>query len=85
MNPVVAITLGSSLQITLFLIPFLVVLGWFLDIPMSLSNGPFMSLLMNRLPKFPSCGHVCVGYIYGISDYGWKFKLDGRGDVVGRL
>ena len=44
-----------------------------------------MSLLMNRLRKFPSGGHVCVGYVYGISDYGWKFKLDGRGDVVGRL
>lgn len=38
MDLVVAITLGSCMQIALFLTPFLVVLGWILDIPMSLSR-----------------------------------------------
>jgi Ca2+:H+ antiporter len=38
MDLVVAITLGSSMQIALFLTPFLVILGWVFDIPMSLSN-----------------------------------------------
>jgi Ca2+:H+ antiporter len=37
MDLVVAITLGSCMQIALFLTPFLVVLGWILNIPMSLS------------------------------------------------
>jgi Ca2+:H+ antiporter len=37
MDLVVAITLGSSMQIALFLTPFLVILGWVFDIPMSLS------------------------------------------------
>jgi len=40
MDLVVAITLGSSMQIALFLTPFLVILGWVFDIPMSLSNPP---------------------------------------------
>lgn len=38
MDLVVAIALGSCMQIALFLTPFLVILGWFLDIPMSLSK-----------------------------------------------
>lgn len=38
MDLVVAITLGSCMQIALFLTPFLVVLGWFLNVPMTLST-----------------------------------------------
>ena len=38
MDLVVAITLGACMQIALFLTPFLVVLGWFLNVPMTLST-----------------------------------------------
>lgn len=38
MDFVVAITLGSCMQIALFLTPFLVILGWFIDVPMTLSK-----------------------------------------------
>jgi len=41
MDLVVAITLGSCMQIALFLTPFLVILGWIMDVPMSLSTEPF--------------------------------------------
>lgn len=41
MDLVVAITLGSCMQIALFLTPLLVVLGWLFDIPMSLSMYRF--------------------------------------------
>lgn len=38
MDLVVAITLGACMQIALFLTPFLVVLGWVLNVPMTLST-----------------------------------------------
>ena len=38
MDLVVAITLGACMQIALFLTPFLVILGWFLNVPMTLSK-----------------------------------------------
>jgi Ca2+:H+ antiporter len=38
MNQALAITIGSSIQISLFVTPFLVVMGWFMDKPMSLSK-----------------------------------------------
>jgi len=38
MDMVVTITLGACMQVALFLTPFLVVLGWFFDVPMSLST-----------------------------------------------
>jgi len=43
LNLVVAITLGSCMQIALFLTPFLVIVGWFMDVPMTLSPPPFPS------------------------------------------
>jgi Ca2+:H+ antiporter len=36
---VVTIALGACMQIALFLTPFLVILGWFMDVPMTLSNA----------------------------------------------
>jgi Ca2+:H+ antiporter len=38
MDLVVAITLGSCMQIALFLTPFLVILGWIINVPMTLSK-----------------------------------------------
>jgi Ca2+:H+ antiporter len=38
MDLVVTITLGTCMQIALFLTPFLVILGWTMDVPMSLST-----------------------------------------------
>jgi Ca2+:H+ antiporter len=38
MSLVVTITLSSCMQIALFLTPFLVIVGWIMDVPMSLSN-----------------------------------------------
>jgi len=38
MSLVVTITLGSCMQIALFLTPFLVIVGWIMDVPMSLST-----------------------------------------------
>jgi len=52
---------------------------------MSLSNSRSCPFLMPRFRNFPGCGDLCVGYIYGIFDYGWEFKLDGGGHVVGCL
>ena len=43
LNLVVAITLGSCMQIALFLTPFLVIVGWLMDVPMTLSPPPFPS------------------------------------------
>ena len=37
MSLVVTITLGSCMQIALFHTPFLVIVGWMMDVPMSLS------------------------------------------------
>jgi len=41
MDLVVAITLGSCMQIALFLTPLLVILGWIIDVPMTLSMPSF--------------------------------------------
>lgn len=38
MDLAIAVTIGSSIQISLFLTPFLVILGWFLNKPMSMSK-----------------------------------------------
>jgi Ca2+:H+ antiporter len=38
MDLAIAITLGSCMQIALCLIPFLVILGWILDVPLGLSE-----------------------------------------------
>jgi len=38
MNLAIGVTLGSSMQVALFLTPFLVVLGWIIDQPMTLSK-----------------------------------------------
>lgn len=40
----ISIAIGSSLQVSLFLTPFLVVLGWCLDIPMSLYFHTFETI-----------------------------------------
>ena len=86
MDLVVAITLGSCMQIALFLTPFLVVLGWVLDVPMSLSNLRLICpLTCHRFREFSSRGDFHFGYLYGIFDYGWQFKLDGGCNVVGCL
>ena len=85
MDLVVAITLGSCMQIALFLTPFLVILGWILNIPMTLSKPSFAFQLTHRFREFPGCGDFCVCYIHGIFDYGRELQLDGRGDVVGCL
>lgn len=38
MDLAIGVTLGSSMQVALFLTPFLVVLGWIIDKPMNLSK-----------------------------------------------
>jgi Ca2+:H+ antiporter len=83
MDLVVAITLGSCMQIALFLTPFLVILGWILNIPMTLSRPFFAFQLTHRFREFPGCGDFRGCYIHGIFDYGRKFQLDGRGNVIG--
>jgi calcium/proton exchanger cax len=40
MDLAIGVTLGSSMQVALFLTPFLVVLGWVIDKPMNLSKKP---------------------------------------------
>jgi len=42
MDEALGITMGSSIQIALFLTPFLVIIGFFMDKPMSLST-PYSS------------------------------------------
>lgn len=47
MDLVVVIALGSCMQIALFLTPFFVILGWFFDIPMSLSMNALYNVIDN--------------------------------------
>jgi len=84
MDLVVSITLGSSMQIALFLTPFLVILGWIFDIPMTLSNLVFI-VLTSRLRNFPGRRNLHLRHIHRIPDHGWQFKLDGGGHAVGNL
>lgn len=42
----IGISLGSSLQIALFVIPFIVLVGWGMGRPMSLNFDPFATLVL---------------------------------------
>lgn len=46
MDVAIAISLGSSLQIALFVIPFIVLVGWGMGRPMSLNFDPFATLVL---------------------------------------
>jgi hypothetical protein len=85
MNAALAITIGSSIQISLFVTPVLVILGYFMEKPMSLSNVPFILSLTSRLSALPSGDHIFVSHCYGVSDSGWEIDLDERGNVIGTI
>lgn len=40
------VAVGSSIQISLFVIPFMVLLGWMMDKPLSLLFDPFESIVL---------------------------------------
>lgn len=46
MDVAIGISLGSSLQIALFVIPFIVLVGWGMGRPMSLNFDPFATLVL---------------------------------------
>ncbi len=46
MDVAIAISLGSSLQIALFVVPFIVLMGWAMGRPMSLNFDPFATLVL---------------------------------------
>jgi calcium/proton exchanger cax len=56
---VVTIALGTCMQIALFLTPFLVILGWIFDVPMSLST-PLSFGIDNRIRYFPDRRAFCI-------------------------
>ena len=58
MSFVVTICLGSCMQIALFLTPFLVLLGWAMDVSMSLST-PFLGTGADK-PDFQSFQAVVI-------------------------
>ena len=41
----ITVAVGSSIQIALFVIPFLILLGWIIGQPLSLCTSPFLSLV----------------------------------------
>jgi hypothetical protein len=82
MDLVIATILGSCMGIALFLTPFLVILGWVLNVPMSLSKHYSSSCLTSRFPDFPGSSDFFVYDMHRIFNHGWEFKLDGRNDVV---
>lgn len=66
------VAVGSSIQIALFVIPFMTILGWIMDKPLSLLFDPFESVVSNSGPlsrlipllmllcpvdSFPVCPH----------------------------
>lgn len=44
MDLAIGVAIGSSLQIALFVTPFLVILGWFMDVPMTLDFHAFETI-----------------------------------------
>ena len=87
MNLAISVAFGSSMQIALFITPFLVILGWIIDQPMNLSTLPLSTSRISnvRFRNFPSCGHFRVGCNNELLDYGRQVELDGRGHVNRRL
>lgn len=43
----IGVTIGSSIQISLFLTPFLVIMGWIMDKPMTLSKRTLILLIVD--------------------------------------
>jgi hypothetical protein len=83
MNQALGITIGSSIQISLFVTPFLVILGWFMDKPMSLGKSYLFSFLTRRFSALPGGDNIFVCHSDGVSDSGWENDLDERCIVVG--
>lgn len=46
------VAVGSSIQISLFVTPFMVILGWILDKPLSLLFDPFESIVSWNVHPF---------------------------------
>jgi calcium/proton exchanger cax len=59
----IGVTIGSSIQISLFLTPFLVIMGWIMDKPMTLSKRVLI-FVHRRFRDFPSRRDFCLSYLY---------------------
>jgi Ca2+:H+ antiporter len=46
MDLAIGIAIGSSMQVALLLLPFVVILGWIIDQPMSLHFQPFETIVL---------------------------------------
>ncbi|KAH9058383.1 Sodium/calcium exchanger protein-domain-containing protein [Lactarius vividus] len=61
----VSVAVGSTIQTALFVIPFMVILGWILDKPLPLLFDPFESIV-----RFPASFHI-MGYVVADGKSNW--------------
>jgi hypothetical protein len=78
------VAVGSSIQIALFVIPFMTILGWIMDKPLSLLFDPFESVVSAfdlRSRRIPLTNSLFVPDSLPVRPYrqlhhsGWPIKL----------
>ena len=96
MDLAIGVAVGSSLQIALFVTPFLVILGWIMDRAMTLRFETFetvafflaalvVTLLIQDGKSNYLEGGLCIGMYIIIALAFYVYPDDASGDVLGRL
>ena len=91
MDLAIGVAIGSSMQIALLVTPFLVILGWIIDQPMTLHFEAFETvvfflsvLITNYLIAVSHIPSATASYLTKLK-LGWQIKLPRRSNVTGHV